>query len=144
MQQKDHTQMYSTSDHFYTTEMKDFKSVGYKFEGITGYLYSYQSVNTIGLHHFVSHVTHDNFYTHQTEINGYLNVGVVGYMYPEAVDGTVPLLRWWHPDVSNHFYCTDPKGELAPALGYTFEGITGYIHPNPVRGTKPLFRWYHP
>src|SRR6187551_3785231 len=43
--------------------------------------------------------------------------------------------------MGEHFYCTDPRGELAPQLGYEREGITGYIFGAASPGTVPLFRW---
>jgi hypothetical protein len=43
----------------------------------------------------------------------------------------VALHRWWSGDSSDHFYTTDPNGELAPTSGYQYEGITGYVQPGP-------------
>jgi hypothetical protein len=37
------------------------------------------------------------------------------------------LYRWYNSANGDHFYTTDPTGELAPSNGYVSEGITGYI-----------------
>jgi len=37
------------------------------------------------------------------------------------------LYRWFSTRSGDHFYTTDPSGELAPSTGYNYEGITGYI-----------------
>lgn len=138
----------SSNDHFYTTDPKDFTASGYRFEGITGYLYPVKFANTIALHHWYNPAIRDNFYTHDEPSgtpskDGYEYQGIVGYIYRNPEAGTAPLLRWWRPGVGDHFYCTDPKGEIAPAIGYVFEGVTGYLFPTPVQGTTPLFRWLH-
>ncbi|KAG0041403.1 hypothetical protein BGZ90_009877, partial [Linnemannia elongata] len=57
--------------------------------------------------------------------------------------GTVPLFRWFSPGSGDHFYTTDPNGEVAPSVGYNYEGITGYLYPGATGGTAPVFRWYH-
>jgi hypothetical protein len=43
----------------------------------------------------------------------------------------------------DHFYCTDPNGELAPKGGYTQEGIAGYVYKNPQPLTVPIYRWFN-
>ncbi|KAF9360449.1 hypothetical protein BGX26_009277 [Mortierella sp. AD094] len=149
MQTNDPATTFSALDHYYTTDPKDMKYAGCRFEGIIGYLYPDKFGNTIALHHWHNAILHDNFYTHEppnkTDAGDYVYQGVVGYIYRNPANGTVPLLRWWlDGEIADHFYCTDPRGEAAPALGFVFEGITGYIFPDPVEGTIPLFRWFHP
>lgn len=147
----------SSPDHFYTTNPKDYTAQGYRFEGILGYLYPTKFANTIALHHWYNSTVRDNFYTHEDpdksppadegeapSTNGYEYQGIIGYIYRNPEGGTVPLLRWWSATPSDHFYCTDPRGEIAPEVGYVFEGVTGYLFPNPTQGTIPLFRWYYP
>jgi hypothetical protein len=138
--------MVHRSDHFYTTDPSDKSKTGYRFEGITGYLFTGKFSNTIALHHWFNPASGDNFYTHEEpqipSTNGYQYQGIVGYLYREPTRGTVPLLRWWHTISGDHFYTTNPRGEIAPMIGYIFEGITGYLFPEPTEGTTPLFRWY--
>ena len=40
---------------------------------------------------------------------------------------TTALYRWYNSGNGDHFYTTDPTGELAPSSGYIAEVITGYI-----------------
>ena len=56
--------------------------------------------------------------------------------------GTTALYRWYSSSATDHFYTTDPSGELAPANGYVSEGITGYIATSQQPGTTALYRWY--
>jgi hypothetical protein len=44
----------------------------------------------------------------------------------------------------DHFYCLDPRGELAPSGGYQREGITGYVYNSQQPNTVPIFRWWNP
>ena len=53
------------------------------------------------------------------------------------------LYRWFSAETGDHFYTTDPSGELAPSMGYTYEGITGYIATSEQQGTSALYRWYN-
>lgn len=55
---------------------------------------------------------------------------IVGYTCQDPEGGTVPLLRWWHPSSSDHFYCTYLRG----GVGYSFEGVTGYLFSKPTTG----------
>jgi hypothetical protein len=45
---------------------------------------------------------------------------------------------------NDHFYTLDPRGELAPQVGYEREGTTGFVYQAQVGGTSPLYRWFHP
>ena len=44
--------------------------------------------------------------------------------------------------MSDHFYCLDPRGELAPQSGYEREGTACNLFPDQAPGTVPLFRWF--
>ncbi|KAG0040217.1 hypothetical protein BGZ82_004462 [Podila clonocystis] len=100
-------------DHFYTTDPIDFTASGYRFEGITGYLYPDKFANTIALHHWYHSIVSDNFYTHEepkgSPSGGYQ--GIIGYIYRNPAAGTAPLLRWYHETRHDHFYATDPKAD---------------------------------
>jgi hypothetical protein len=52
------------------------------------------------------------------------------------------LYRWFNAQSGDHFYTTDPSGELAPTSGYDYEGITGYIATSQQSGTTALYRWF--
>lgn len=58
------------------------------------------------------------------------------------IDDLRPLYRYDHAGNHDFFYTMDPKGEIAPQLGYRFGGIAGFIFDKPQgRLTKPLYRW---
>lgn len=90
--------MRSNPDHYYTTDPKDMSDSGYRFEGITEYLYPEKFAHTIALHHWFNAALGDNFYTvdepHPPSTDGYDYKDIVGYIYQNAARGTAPLLRW--------------------------------------------------
>ena len=45
-------------------------------------------------------------------------------------------------EVADHFYTTDPNGELAQSSGYVREGIAFFAFPTQIAGTVPLFRLF--
>ena len=44
----------------------------------------------------------------------------------------------------DHFYCTDPEGELAPTGSYKREGTTGHVFKTVQPDTIPIYRFYNP
>jgi len=60
-----------------------------------------------------------------------------------AQSPTTALYRWYNSGNGDHFYTTDPTGELAPSSGYVSEGITGYIGTYQTAETTALYRWYN-
>lgn len=73
----------------------------------------------------------------------------VNHVYQrEAPEGTmpnsVPLLRYWNPTISDHFYTTD-YGELgAGADGYIDEDAACYVFTDEEAGLVPLYRYWDP
>lgn len=43
----------------------------------------------------------------------------------------------------DHFYTTEPNGEIAPVVGYISEGITGYVFTSAQSDTVPVYRFFH-
>lgn len=43
----------------------------------------------------------------------------------------------------DHFYTTNPTGELAPSIGYHYEGIAGYVFTKQEAKTVPIYRAYN-
>jgi hypothetical protein len=58
------------------------------------------------------------------------------------IGGTV--FRWYNPANGDHFYCTDPNGELAPQSGYQYEGAPFRLFAISTQNTVPFYRWYNP
>ncbi|QHW24457.1 hypothetical protein GYN07_09000 [Rhizobium leguminosarum bv. viciae 248] len=64
------------------------------------------------------------------------NFGVRFEPYP------FPIYRWWNPSTTDHFYCQDAGGELAPIVGYVFEGTPWGLFAADEPDTTPLYRWW--
>jgi hypothetical protein len=129
-------------DHFYTVDPNGeaAPSIGYSSEGITGYVYTSQQPDTIPIYRWRGG-NGDHFYCQDSnaEGSGYASEGIGWYMYPNQKSGTTALYRW--EGNGDHFYTTDPSGELAAMGGYRLEGILGYLYPSPQSGTTALTRW---
>ncbi|ABK14965.1 hypothetical protein Mthe_1183 [Methanothrix thermoacetophila PT] len=127
--------MYGYGDHFYTTsypEVQFANSIGYRYEGIAGYIYPSNQDGTIPLYRMYGYG--DHFYTTSyPEVQfansiGYRYEGIAGYIYPSNQDGTIPLYRMY--GYGDHFYTTNyPEVQFANSIGYRYEGIAGYILP---------------
>lgn len=132
------------TDHFYTTDPNGevAKDSGYTFEGIIGYVYPTQQPDSVPFYRFCHSVTGDHFYTQSSNAEG-----ATGYVFekiecylPAAGDTRGdPIYRWFGN--SEHFYTTDPKGEVAAASGYSLDGEAGLIFLKDVQYSVPLYRW---
>ena len=52
------------------------------------------------------------------------------------------IYRWWNPSIGDHFFCSDPMGELAHGGGYRYEGAPFMLFSPNVANTTPFFRWW--
>jgi len=61
-----------------------------------------------------------------------------------SASGAVDVYRWWSAEGGDHFYTTDPEGEIAPtsAYGYEPEGVVFAVWLTPDDGRVPLYRWF--
>lgn len=55
----------------------------------------------------------------------------------------LPVYRWYQSTSYDHFFCLDPKGEIAPQVGYASEGIGFYTLQNQELGAVPLYRLWN-
>ena len=137
-------------DHFYVTNLTEVGSalnIGYRFEGISGYVMPGLGVGRIPLYRLFNSKILNHFYTtslpekNNTLKYGYKYEGVACYVYPTAGGGRVPLYRLFSKTHANHFYTTSvAEKNKAQQEGYTFEGIACYVYPTPVAGSTPLYR----
>lgn len=98
------------------------------------------------------HLVRDHFYTIEDlgpSIPGgagssWVFENIECYVFPTPEDGTVAFLRYWNPNLGDHFYTID-EDELGPggSQGFTFENIEAYVYPSAQTGTVPLHRYYH-
>ncbi len=54
---------------------------------------------------------------------------VMGGVQTRPLPGWVPLYEWYNPQKDLFLYTTDPRGEIAPAVGYRQQGAIGYVLP---------------
>jgi len=130
-------------DHFYTTnetEMNNsISSLGYTYEGITGYILPIKEITTVPLYRLYQACQYDHFYTvdkaeADNAVNkyGYTAEGIAGYVYPpqNSTCGGVPLYRLYSVTAADHFYTTsETERDNASKGNYTQEGIAAYIFP---------------
>ena len=78
-----------------------------------------------------------------------MSEGVQGYIHVHQVQKSVPLYRYWKPNVKDHFYTTK-SSEIGTTIngqtgkhGYKSEGITGYCFQEKMSNTVPLYRYWN-
>jgi hypothetical protein len=131
-----------TIDHFYTNSLGD-ASHGYTSEGIAFQLSPTPAPGLVPVYRYWRAEVKDHFYTTNSgEIGavnpgvsgkfGYVCQGVLGYISPNSIPGTIPVYRYWKESVADHFYTTNAS-EIGTVVngstgnhGYVCEGILGY------------------
>jgi subtilase family protein/uncharacterized protein DUF5648 len=61
-----------------------------------------------------------------------------------AVGLSVPLQRYWNPQVTDHFYTTNWNELGWGNYGWVYEGIQCYVYESQVAGSVPLHRYWNP
>jgi len=112
------------------------------------------------VHRYWNANTKDHFYTHNAQEIGTTTPGQVGnhgYSYESSSftvfthhhHGLLPVYRYWHPGITNHFYTSNASeiGTTTPGQtgnhGYTMEGILGYVSPHEFPGSVAIYRYFH-
>jgi len=116
----------------------------------------YSVINNVAAYRDVAEYAAFHFYTIVEDEKAALQtqpqwsfMGVVGYVFPKQVSGTVPLYRLVKNEYDrvNHFMTID-KGEVDSVVnsdsGWQSEGVCCYVSPKQVAGTTQLYRLYHP
>ena len=137
------------SDHFYTIDESMYaRQNGYKQERVAFILLNDKVRCSVPLFRYYLNTgsIRDHFYTTViTEIgtttpgkigkHGYKSEGILGYCFREKQKGTVPLYRYYNPDLFDHFYTTSIN-EIGTAVhgrkgryGYISEGVVCYVLP---------------
>ena len=82
--------------------------------------------------------------------HGYTSEGAECVIRRLEVTDSVPLFRYYHEQLVDHFYTTN-AGEISTTTpgvignhGYRSEGRAGYCFSSQVPNTIPLFRYYNP
>lgn len=117
-------------DHLYTTNANE-KPAGYRFEGISGYVFATQVANTspiyrsnkadIGAHYYST--------TNDATNYGYTNEGILGYAYTASAAGSSAWFRMHKGgDASDYVHTISVEEKNAiKELGYADEGTVAYI-----------------
>jgi hypothetical protein len=142
-------------DHFYTLDPNGelAPGAGYVSEGVAAWVYQSDYTGSNGnlqrqpVYRWYN--GNDHFYTNDSkERPGDYTFEKIAFYEPvhSSDPSFVPFNRWYSASANDHFYTTDPNGELAPGSGYANEGNIGLVGKatvNPIPpNTVPLYRWY--
>lgn len=135
----------ASGGHLYTRDIAErdnaTRVLGYRAEGIAGYLYGAPFPGTVPLYRVYAAVGDDHFYTRdQSEAasavaHGYVwegLSGVAGYLFPSAVDGSEPFYRMYGPESgtrSFHFNLSQMAGWVQVDISSTGTvTYSGHVH----------------
>ncbi len=127
----------STGNHLFTDSYKEEQNaitkLGYKAEGIDGYLDKTQRPGTEPLYRLRG-PNGDHLYTtnpaqrQQALQQGYKDEGVAGYVSASAQPNTAPLYGMVDPKNGEHFYTTSAtERQQDISKGWKDEGVIGYV-----------------
>ena len=140
-------------NHFYTTNGAEIGVTtagvlgnhGYVSEGVGFKIETENIAGTVPLYRYYSSSAVDHFYTtNANEIgvttagltgnHGYTSEGVLGYCFDTYQPDTVPLYKYYQPEIEDHFYTTI-TGEIGTgtagqtgSYGYVSGGIQCYVY----------------
>jgi len=155
-----HNNFYTTNgDEIGVVEARRTGKNGYTCQGILGYISPQPFPGSVPVHRYYQDQIHDHLYTVDVnEIgtlevghvnrNGYRYEGVLGHAYP-AEHHILPVFRYNHPGIHDHFYTTSST-EIGTTTygqkgnnGYISEGHSFNIFTHHHMGLVPVFRYYH-
>ncbi len=130
-----------TGNHFYTTSATErdnaVNHLGFKYEGIAGYVFSTQVTGSIPLYRLVlaTSTVLDHFYTtsaaerdNAVKTYSYKYEGIQCYVLPTQMRGTTPLYRLVNSKPDHFYTISSPeKDNAVKSYGYKYEGIASYI-----------------
>lgn len=96
-------------------------------------------------------LTGDHFYTTSSvereaamQRQGYIDEGVIGWVFPRQEDGVTALYRLYSARTDDHFYTTSvAERDQAMVTDYTLDGVMGYVWVSEQTSSRPLFRLYN-
>lgn len=121
----------SAGDHLYTTNSNE-RPVGYRFEGVSGYVYNRQMPNTKAIYRSAQRQIGSHYYTTENSDPseyGYVDEGVLGYAYTQNVAGASAWYRLHKGgSTSDYVHTTNEQERVAvKELGYEDQGVVAYI-----------------
>jgi Metallo-peptidase family M12/Repeat of unknown function (DUF5648) len=100
----------------------------------------------VPLYRFYSPSVTDHYYTinRNDAAAGWNFEKVECIVFKQQLSGTVPLYRYWNPNVwGDHFYTTNFNELGNGAQGWSLEGVECYIYSQQQFGTVPLYRYWN-
>jgi len=121
----------SNGQHFLSDDYAEGSNSNLVDEGVQCHVYAAYAVSTSALFRFVGNTVRaspgDHIYsTSSSDIPGFVLEGIVAYVFSQPNQSTVPLYRFYNPNIG-HFFTTD-YSEGANA-GLSYEGIACYVLP---------------
>lgn len=134
----------SLSDHMYTTNANE-KPNGYRYEGISGYVFNTQVSGTQPIYRSSKASIGAHYYgtTNDAAQYGYTPEGIIGYAFPSSVSGSSPWYRLHKGDPVNDYVQTTSEQERnsIAELGYSNDGTVAYLcGAAQTTELQPLFR----
>ena len=137
-----------TKEHLYTTDFNEYSVLpvccGWLAEGAIYQIFqgagSLSGVAAVPYYRLYNPLSHQHHWT--TDLNeynvleslGWTKEGIVGYILPTAVTGTLPLYRLYLNAFGGlHLWTTDAneRNVLTTTAGWVDEGVAGYVSPLP-------------
>lgn len=146
--------------HFWTlsaTEYASLGNLGWRQEGIAGYLFDSQVRGSTSLYRLYNESTGKHHWTKDSNEYGILvglgwkSEGVAGYVF-ETLDGVpaslIPYYRLYNSDKQSHFYTQDDaEYSYLGDVGWNQEGVGYYIYDSSITidnvTAKPWYRLYN-
>lgn len=131
----------TNTNHLYTTNWNEIGigGNGWNYEGIQAFIFKNQEANTVPLYRFYTMIRKktgfnrytnymDHYYTIVKSSGvGYTNEGVIGYVYPTSLSGSVGLRQYYNPSNCDHFYTTSGSELGSGQWGYSYNGDCCYV-----------------
>ncbi len=120
----------AASDHFYTTSAAE-KPSGYRFEGISGYVFNEQVANSEPIYRSSNSSQGAHYYStiNDAAQYGFTPEGIIGYAYTSSVTGSSPWFRLYKGAPTFDYVATTSEQEknATVELGYADEGIIAHL-----------------
>lgn len=119
----------AASDHFYTTNANE-KPSGYRFEGVSGYVFNTQVTGTSPIYRNFSSSALAHYYsTDESGMNGYNREGIIGYAPTSSGNGATAWYRMFKNEPGADYLETTSAQEKSAVveLGYADQGTVAYL-----------------
>ncbi|KAF8879969.1 hypothetical protein CPB84DRAFT_1751510 [Gymnopilus junonius] len=114
----------------------------WQFQGKVFRAWETQETSTVPLNRFLTQVNQDYIFTTASSVSGFGANGVVAYVYPSQICGSIPLLGASNSAAGDHYYTTDAHEHASlTSGGWSDAGISGYVLPLDDAVTEHGMEW---